>query len=147
MCPKQEGFVLNRVRISNPQRLTSTQILLEYPPPGNHLHSQTVRSKNILERLYSLLEYTNEWLTLLGNSKLLIKLFTWALDTRVTSPFLCLSYRSTAVSSVIFGRGIVTVAMAIPNSASAWTAAATPIAPSWVTSVNRNICGMDERRT
>ena len=33
MCPKQEGFVLNRVRISNPQRLTSTQILLEYQPP------------------------------------------------------------------------------------------------------------------
>ena len=61
MCPKQEGFVLNRVRISNPQRLTSTQILLEYqPPPPPSLHSQTVRSKNILGRLYPLLEYMND---------------------------------------------------------------------------------------
>ena len=38
-CPKQGMyfriffFVLNRVRVSNPQRLTYTQILVEYPPP------------------------------------------------------------------------------------------------------------------
>ena len=53
MCPKQEDFVLNGVRISKPQRLTSTQILLEYQPPLPPLHSPTVRSKNILGRLPS----------------------------------------------------------------------------------------------
>ena len=30
---KIEDVVLNRVRVSNPQRLTYTQILVEYPPP------------------------------------------------------------------------------------------------------------------
>ena len=36
MALKQDGvhfsFVLNRVRVSNPQRLIYTQILVEYPP-------------------------------------------------------------------------------------------------------------------
>ena len=35
-------FVLNRVRVSNPQRLTYTQIWVEYPPPRNVIYCEVV---------------------------------------------------------------------------------------------------------
>ena len=55
LCPKQGMYMyfiffcpINRVRVSNAQRLTSTQILIGYPPPppGGNVKCQLMESRN-----------------------------------------------------------------------------------------------------